>query len=250
MKILLLFLLTLQQLPALISIAPVEISESPGLSANIEAGLETKRGITHKDNYKASVRITYDNNVSYVAWAELSGEYGEANDVENTNKIYSHLRYIHILTPDMIRWELYYQNQEDKFKSIKARRLSGAGLRFNMFDILIGSQGYLGIGGFYEHIKYIDTQLNPNEDNIRLNTYLAYSIKFNNKSTLAYTLYYQPNIEKFSDHVISNMLELKLNIYQKLFLKFAISYDIDSAIPKAIESDYDFTQNTSFVYSF
>jgi len=251
MKILLLILLALlQQLHALISITPVEISASPGLSVNIETGLETKRGNTHKDNYKASTRVTYDNNLSYVTWAELSGEYGETNDIENTNKIYSHLRYIHKLSDNIVRWELFYQNQEDKFKSIKVRRVSGAGLRFNMFDTLTETKGYFGVGVFNEYIRYIDTKLNLNENNIRLNTYLAYSLKFNNKSTLAYTLYYQPNIENFNDYVVSNMFELKLNIYQKLFLKFTISYDIDSSVAYDVTSDYDFIQNTSFVYSF
>lgn len=250
MKTLLIILLTLAQLDALVSITPVEIGKNSGLSANLEAGLETKRGNTHKDNYKLSKRITYDNNSSYVTWAEVSGEYGEANDVEDTNKIYTHIRFIHKLTDEIIRWEIFYQIQNDKFKAINTRNVTGAGLRFNIFDSNTGTKGYLGVGGFYENIRYINSGLDPNEDNIRINTYLAYSSKFNKNSTIAYTLYYQPSIEKFNDHVISNMFELKLNVFKKLFLKFSLSYDVDSVAPNDIESDYDFTQNTSFVYSF
>jgi len=250
MKTILFILITIQHLYALVSIAPVEIGKKAGLSGNIEAGLETKRGNTHKNNYKSSMRVTYDNNTNFVSWAEISGEYGEANNIEDTNKIYSHMRFIHKLTDDVLRWELFYQIQEDKFKAINARNLSGGGLRFNIFDSIAGGRGYLGIGGFYENIKYIDTYIDPNENNLRMNSYFAYSLKFNEKSTIAYTLYYQPNIEKFDDHVISNMFELKLNVYQELFLKFSLSYDVDSVAPNGIESDYDFTQNTSFVYSF
>jgi len=250
MKTLLFILLTLQQLHALVSIAPVEIAKDAGLSGNLEAGLETKRGNTHKDNYKTSMKITYDNNSSFVSWAEFSGEYGKANDIEDTKKLYSHLRFIHTLTDDVIRWELFYQIQKDKYKAINNRSVSGAGLRFNIFDSLAGGRGYLGLGGFYEYIRYIDPNLNSNEDNLRMNTYFAYSLKFNEQSTLAYTLYYQPNIEKFDDYVISNMFELKLNIFKELFLKFSITYAVDSVAPNGIESDYDFTQNTSFIYNF
>ena len=248
--ILIIAFITLQQLFALVSIVPVEIGEKPGISGKIEAGLDTTRGNTHKDNYKASTRINYDNNSSYVLWLDLSGQYGKANYVENTNKIYSHLRYIKSITKEDIRAEVFLQTQEDKFKAIAARRVAGAGLRFKFFDTFSGAKGYYGLGGFYEYIRYINPSIDPNEDNARLNTYIAYTLDFNKDSNLTYTLYYQPRFDKMSDHVISNKFDLKLHVYSQLFLKLSIYYDVDSSAPVGIDKDYDFGQTTSFVFDF
>lgn len=251
MKILItLTIITLQQLFALISIVPVEIGQKPGLSGKLQAGLDTKRGNTHTDNYNASTRINYDNNSSFVLWGELSGEYGEANDIENTNNIYSHIRLIHTIGSSNTRAEVFLQTEEDKFRAISARRVAGSGLRFKVLDILEGSKGYYGLGAMYEYIQYVNPLVDPKENNIRLNTYLTYTLKLNDNSNFAYTFYYQPSTDDFNDHVISNKLELKLRVYEKLFLKFNISYNVDSKPPVGVKEDYDFRQSTTFVFDF
>ena len=79
-------LLTAQSLFGLVSIIPVEIGKEIGLSNIAEASLETKRGNTDTDNYKASYRTTYDDGKNFVTWGEASGAYGKANGNENTNK--------------------------------------------------------------------------------------------------------------------------------------------------------------------
>lgn len=248
--ILIITLISIQQLFALVSIVPVEIGQKPGVSGKIQAGLDTTRGNTHKDNYKASTRVNYDDNSSYVLWAELSGDYGEVDDTVNTKKLYSHLRYIHSITEEIIRSEIFLQAQEDEFKALATRRLAGAGLRFKLFDTFSGAKGYYGLGAFYEYISYVNSDLDPDEDNLRLNTYLAYTLNLDKGSSLAYTLYYQPRFDKFSDHVISNKFELKLHIYSQLSLKFSLYYDVDSYPPAGIDKDYDFGQSTTFVFDF
>lgn len=250
MKYFIAILIITSELLALVSIKPVEIGEKAGVSGGVELGLETKRGNTHKDSYKASIKVMYDSNESYLTWAQMSGEYGEANDVEDTNKIYAHLRYIHKLTDENIRYEAFVQTQEDKFKAINHRRLAGAGLRFKIFNTPIGGQGYFGLGGFYENIMYTNPVLDPDEENIRMNSYIAYGVNFSKKSSLAYTLYYQPNTEKFDDYVMTNQLELTLEIYQQLYLKFSATYDADSYPPNGVQEKYDFSQSTTFLYKF
>jgi len=251
MKLLILLLLTTTQyLFALISIVPIGIGEEPGTTGSFEAGLETKRGNTHKDNYKTAVRVNYDNNSTYVLWGEISGEYGKANHVEDTNKIYSHMRFIHTLNSKLLNGEIFLQSQEDKFKALAKRRLAGGGLRLELFETLKGGKGYFGFGGFYEYIKHTDPSADPDEGNIRLNSYLSYAVKLAEDSTLAYTMYYQPRIDQFSDYVIANKFELQLHIYLELFLKFSVYYDVDSAHPSSINEDYDFGQTTTFVINF
>ncbi len=250
MKYIVAILAITTQLLAVVSIKPVEIGDNAGFSGGVELGLDTKRGNTHKDAYKASANLNYDNNSSYVTWLRISGEYGEANEVEDTNKMYAHLRYIHKISEDTLRYEIFLQAQEDKFKALNYRGVGGLGLRAKIFNTPIGGKGYFGLGAMYEEISYIEPLLDSDESNVRINSYLAYSLKFSKNSSLAYTLYYQPMVDKFEDYVLTNDLELILEIYQKLYLKFSLSYDIDSRPPNGIEDKYDLSQSTTFLYEF
>jgi len=249
-KIILIAIITTQYLFALVSIAPVELGEKAGLSTKVEAGLETKRGNTNRDSYNASLRVTYNDSSNYLVWGELSGEYGKSNGVEDTNKAFSHLRYIHSLTDnENLRYELFAQLESDDFRQINSRILGGAGLRYKIFNSNEMGKSFLGLGGFYEGIRYTDTLLDPSEDNTRLNSYLAYTISFSNKSTFSCTLYYQPKLNDFQDYVQSSQLELKLNVFKELFLKFNTSWNVDSNPPSGVKKS-DFTQRTSFVFNF
>ena len=249
-SLILITLITTQYLFALVSIAPVEIGEKTGLSGTIEAGLETKRGNTDKDSYQASIRVTYDESINYVVWGELSGEYGKSNGVEDTNKAFSHLRYIHALTDDEnLRYELFAQLESDEFIQISSRVLGGAGLRYKVFNSVEKGKGYFGLGGFHESIKYENSTVDPNEDNERLNTYLAYSVGFGETSTFSCSLYYQPKIDDFSDYIQTNKLELKFKLYKELFLKLNATWNVDTKPPVGVEKS-DFTQRTTFVFNF
>ncbi len=248
MKILIISLLLLtQQLFALVSIVPVEIGENPGLHGKTALSLETKRGNTHKDNYKLAVRFDYDDNRSNHTWIEMSGEYGESNHVKDTNKLYLHLRHIHALHNKNTCAESFLQAQDDEFKLIKRRYVAGAGLRLKIFEIFHGGKGYLGAGGMYENIQY--TSIDPREHNFRLSSYFAYTIKLADDSDLSYTAFYQPKINNFSDYVSAQKLSLKLHIYKRLYLNFQLAYDVDNNPPIGVE-EYDFTQTTSFVFDF
>lgn len=250
MKYIVAILLITIQLSAVVSIKPVEIGDNAGFSGGVELGLDTKRGNTYKDAYKASVNLNYDNNVNYVTWLRISGEYGEANEVEDTNKMYAHLRYIHKLSEEVLRYELFLQAQDDKFKALNYRGVAGLGLRAKIFNTPIGGKGYFGLGAMYEEINYIDPSIDPDESNVRINSYLAYSLNFSKNSSLAYTIYYQPMIDEFKDYVMTNDLELILEIYQKVYLKFSISYDRDSRPPNGVQEKYDLSQSTTFLYEF
>lgn len=243
---LLIFMIT-QNLFALVSIAPVEIGANPGLNGEVALSLETKSGNTDKESYSASAKIAYDNNVSYVTWAEFSGEYGESNGVKDTNKKYSHIRYIHTTYFDDLKAEAFAQLQSDEFRLIKSRTLGGAGVRYKLFSFFGKDKGYLGLGAFHESIRYSSND--PSEDNVRFNIYFAYTIDITKGSKLSYTGYYQPITDSFSDYVQSHQAQLKVNIYKQLFLRLSVTYDYDSKPPIGVKKE-DFTQKTSLVFEF
>lgn len=250
MKILLLITtIAIANLFALVTITPVEIGAKAGFSTKIEASLETTRGNTDTDSYKGAIRTTYDNNESFVIWGEAAGAYGEANGIENKNKLFSHVRYIHAMQQNDLRFETFGQLENDEFKNINSRVLGGAGVRFKTPKIVQDSKGYLGIGAFYETISYKESGLNPSEDNIRLNSYFAYTQKLSRASSLSYMLYFQPKLDDFDDSVTSHELELKLSIFKQLSLKFNMLWNRDSQPAVGVKNS-DFTQNTSFVLSF
>lgn len=236
-----------QSLLALVTIAPVEIGDKPGLSRQAGLSLETKRGNTDKQNYKASLRISYDNVKEYVTWAEISAEYGESNNRKDTDKAFSHLRHIRKSGIENLNYEAFVQLQNDRFKLIKNRFLMGTGIRYKLFSFYGQDKGYFWLGMMNETIRY--TSSDPSENNWRLNTSLAYTSKISNTSQLSYTFYYQPKINDFADFVTSNDFELKILILRSLHLQFKISYDTDSRPPQGVKK-YDFSQTTSFVYEF
>ncbi len=247
-KILLLLLITSQFLLALVSIVPVDIGDKPGLHGVVSSTLETKKGNTDKENYKFSTRVTYDSNTSYVTWGELSRTYGESNGIEDVNKYYFHLRHIHAITQESFCSEIYLQTQEDIFKLIKVRSLAGAGIRYKIFEVFNGGKGYLGLGGFYEHVNYTDT-VNPEEENVRFNAYFAYTIKLTEDSDLSYSLFYQPRYDRLHDYVTSHKVSMELLVYKALYLNFSASWDIDNE-PAIGVKDSDFSQETTFVLKF
>ena len=246
MKIIVLVCLYILTLEAIITVAPVKLGEKPGVSGAFEGSFQTKRGNTDKDEYSAGLRLQYDNNATYLLWSDFIGVYGEANGERNTNKTYAHIRYVHKFIPN-IDYELFIQSETNEFTNVEKRRLGGGGLRFHYETKKIGSF-YLGTGLYYETLAYT-TEFDPSEENLRINTYIAYVKNFTKKNSLAYIAYYQPKIDDFADYITSQAIELKLNIYQSFSLKFKLYYDTDSKPAIGIEK-YDFTQITSFMYEF
>jgi hypothetical protein len=239
--------LTIIDLYAVVSIAPVKIGDKPGVSGALKGSLETQRGNSETDNYAAGAKLQYDNNSSYVTWLEAAFNYGESSSVVNTNNSFAHFRYIHTMYVDKLNWESFLQSQTNEFTNVKDRYLGGAGLRY-----LINKQRYgkiyIGLGTFYEFISYT-TQIDPIEHNGRVNAYISYSKELGEKSKLSYLVYIQPKYDDFSDYVLMNAFELKIRIYQKLYLNFNISYNEDTKPAIGIKRS-DAYQKTSFLYEF
>ncbi len=248
-KLLLTSFLITAPLLAVVNIAPVDVGAKPGLSGHIAGTATTKRGNTEKDEYSGDLKIQYDEGTDYVAWGVLSYNYGEASGVSNEDKAYAHLRFIHKLYGDDWCGELFAQTQNDKFRSIQARTLGGAGIRWRFFNTEAWGRGYAGLGAFYEYVDYSDSQINPTENTARLNSYAAYTKGFGEASRLSYIGYYQPRLNETGDYIVSQTLELKLKIYLQLSLSFKFDYDYDAAPPAGVKKE-DIVQTTSLVWDF
>ncbi|MDH4943770.1 DUF481 domain-containing protein [Sulfurimonas sp. C5] len=248
MKFFILFLTIFSSLYGVVSVAPVEIGKNPGVSGVLEASIENARGNTDKDEYKGGLKVQYDNNSSYVIWAEASVNYAEVEGIKNTNKSYGHLRYIHTFYEKQdVNYELFAQVQTNEFTKIKNRSLAGGGYRFYLVHESMGKL-FAGIGGFYEYIQYT-TNIDPHENNLRTNFYLSYTNQLGDDSTISYVGYYQPKFGDLNDYIITNILELQVHIYKKFFISLKVNYDYDSKPAVSVEKR-DFTQTTSLIFKF
>jgi hypothetical protein len=248
MKLVAVFILSVINLFAIITIAPVNIGDKPGYSGTLKGSFETKRGNSDVDNYSAGLRAQYDNNSSYVLWSDFVFAYGKAFGETNTNKTYAHVRLVHtFLDIKELNYEGFIQLGTNEFTNVEERNLIGGGLRYHK-DLKNYGNFYLGLGGFYEEINYL-TSLDPREKNIRVNSYISYTKAFDKKSKISYVMYYQPKVDESADFIVSNALELQVLIYKTLFLNFVLYYDVDSKPAHDIKKR-DFTQKTSFLYKF
>ncbi len=234
---------------AIMQINPREVGEDPGMSGEVSGLFETKRGNTETDNYSGAFTLQYDNNISYLIWGMFQAAYGEASGVKNTNKLYSHLRYLENIRGNKLAYELFFQMQEDEFKSIRDRTLGGGGLRAKLLRPKDGWGGlFFGLGAFFEYIGY-STGIDPAERNLRLSTYLAYTLNFPEVNKFVLSGYYQPKVDNTNDYIIALTSQLEVHVYKKLYLGFTINYTRDSAPAIGIKTD-DFSQQTLFKYKF
>ena len=246
MKIFILLLFITSYLNAIITIAPIELGKKPGTTGKVEGSFQTKRGNTEKDEYSLGLKLQYDNNASYVIFTDIIGVYGEASGERNTNKTYLHTRFIHNLYKHL-DYEVYLQSETNEFTSVDKRRLGGGGLRYHFLDDVYGDL-FFGLGAYTEQITYT-TALDPKENNMRANSYVAYVNRFTERVKFTYVGYYQPRVDDLKDYINSNAIELKVKIYKHLSLKVKMYYDVDSS-PAIGREKVDFTQETSFSYEF
>lgn len=237
-------------LSALVSIAPVDIGSKPGVSGNISGSLSSKSGNTQKDEYSLGMRLQYDQGSDYLTWGVFTYDYGKSNGTKNEDKIYAHVRYIHQLNQNGDwTWELFLQSEQDKFKDINERSLGGAGVRWRFMNSEDWGRGYAGMGGFAEKIDYSHSERNPNEQNSRLNSYLAFTKNFRVGSKVSYIGYFQPKFNETSDYVSLQSAELILPIVGQLHLSLSAKYLYDSRPAVGVEKR-DAAYMTSLLWQF
>lgn len=244
------FLLISTSLFALVTIAPVDIGAKPGLSGNVSGSLSSKSGNTQKEDYSLGLLLQYDQGIDYVTWGTFSYDYGKSNGTKNEDKLYAHLRYIHAIDDTKI-WtsEFFVQTEQDKFKDINERSLIGAGLRWRFLNSEEWGKGYAGLDAMLEKINYSHPQINPNENNTRLNSYLAWTQTFTNTTKLSFLGYFQPKFDDTSDYVTLETLELIVPIYGKLNLSLTAKYGYDSHPPVDVKKS-DTAYLTSLLWTF
>lgn len=148
------------------------------------------------------------------------------------NSGFVHLRYNRKLSK-VVRFELFSQVQNNAVTKIKSRFLNGVGLRFKLSQYE-RAKFYWGVAGMYEH----ETVDDPREvhDDIRLSSYLTFTLMPEKTVSFRNTTYAQPRIDDFKDIRVSNSSRLLFNISKQLRFTVDLSFLYDEFPPPGVPS--------------
>lgn len=136
-----------------------------------------------------------------------------------------HLRYNYKIDK-VIRWEVFTQLQQNVINGIKSRFLFGSGPRFKLLERKI-IKIYAGTLMMYEREKGTLKSV-PTENNVRLSSYLSFTIIPSNIVELISTTYFQPLLDDWADRRILNQAVMKIKAGKRLGIRIDWDYLNDS----------------------
>jgi putative salt-induced outer membrane protein YdiY len=219
---------------------------------SLSLSLSGKSGNSDKQDYSLGFYHSERKN-QHFGFVMASVDYAESNDVKSEDSAFVHARYNYYFKPDTA-FELFVQSNKDEFKSLESRNLLGVSYRkefskISASDLFESSTNVVGVGAFQEHEKYNVNDQSLEFDQTRLSLYWAYNLKFKSGATLSNTLYYQPNIEQFSDLRAYNNLSLSSKVTENLSLKLGLLVEHDSR-PVLDVKKTDVKYQAGFSYDF
>ncbi len=224
--------------------------DQPGISGNIDASISGKRGNTDKNEYGVDGRIQHvqEKTTDFIV---VSYDYGEANDVENTNKSFIHGRHVERMKPKQA-WEAFAQAEKNKFARLSFRGLVGGGLRFTVAEEANRIGLYVGAGAFFSR-ETLEARAgltdHGSENFSRANFYVSYKHKINSQVSVISTTYYQPRLGDARDTRALEQAALAVKMSDRLSLKVALDISHDSRPPQAVEkTDTSFSTGISYQF--
>lgn len=226
------------------------INKTSGYDAKFAVDVNGKNGNT--DKIKAGLGARYQRyEETGTDFLVLNYEYGESSDIKDTDKSFLHYRKIWYSSDEMA-WEAFTQIESNEFTRLTLRTLLGGGARFSLFNDLDNHVFYLGLGVFRskEKLEVLLGSLEPRVDYVtRANLYITYKYTMTEKSRLANTLYYQPDINETSDHRIFNQFAMQFDLSDQFSFKLSLDISRDNQPPQNV-SKTDTSYNTGFEYRF
>jgi hypothetical protein len=167
-------------------------------------------------------------------------------DRENfENRGYEHFRYNYKVR-DWLTWEAFAQAQYNKPLRLDFRGLVGTGPRFKVF-VTKQARAYVASLVMIER-ENITGSPSVNRD-VRLGSYVSFTVEPNPKVRLVSTTYYQPNVRAPSDYRLASDSTFSAGVTQKLavFASFSVLYDTRPPLG-VVSSSYTF--KNGIVYGF
>ena len=205
-------------------IVDIETSRKENLIGNklsLNLGFDGSSGTVDRTNYSIGTRFDF-NNENWNRFLILNYSRREKDDTINEDNTFLHLRFAKKIS-SFLAAEFFIQTNEKPLEKIEERNLIGLGLRFSPTQNL-----RLGIGIFDENEK----RINLDERNtLRANSYLNYLVNISNNTSLNALIYFQPDIEDFSELRSLLRLGLRVKATDNFFITINYEYAHDSSPP-------------------
>ena len=220
--------------------------DDENLGFNGTAGIDFKGtdGNTKNSAWKVDSSF-YWRKSDYINFVLMGYDYGKSKDTVNMDKSFIHARHIR-KTDTFADWEMFTQLEKNEFTRLSSRGLVGTGMRMSA-----GDNSFVGLGGLYfdERLNQSADNIDEDDDGFRVNAYWNGNYKYNDHTSFKTQLYYQPKVDEFSDFRVLFESSLKVNITDRLAVKFSLDIVHDNKPPQGIEKT-DYSYSSGFVYSF
>lgn len=214
-----------------------------GLVVVGDAALDVRTGNTQLLLLSGSLLARYRHG-RHLVFALLRQEYGTEGRERFLSKDFEHLRYRLTFTP-WLELESFVQQDKDEFRRLAWRVVSGMGPRF----FLVASEPLdLALGVAYmQELEKLDTGPYPDsgEQQLahRLSSYVAFTLRVNDKVRFGQTAYAQPRVAHPSDARLLSESELLFSLSDVVALKATLSIGYDST-PAAGRRELDTVTKT------
>ena len=202
--------------------------DSAGISGSIASNFSAVRNQDLLLSAGLKPLIQYKTPLNYyLLIADWSYSKGANNTFSNAGMI--HFRYAYRLNKidrhskkSPWKFESYVQVQYNQLLRQKLRALSGAGIRWKIFDIK-GSRAFIGSSAFFEHEQLLTNQIN---NNVRWSNYLSWFI-YRKNVTFTGVNYFQPRLDYFRDTRFMGQYTFGYRLNKNISLRadFMLFYD-------------------------
>lgn len=215
-----------------------------GFGGAVDASLDLRTGNTDLLLVSASLLLRYRAG-RHLIFGIGRQELGMESGARFLSRDFEHLRY-RLSLEDWLEAETFVQHDRDEFRRVAWRFLWGLGPRFLLVTTDTMS---LAVGSAYMlEIERLDRAPLPDSGERHLahrsSSYVAFSLRLNDRLRLGESLYVQPRLDRPLDTRVLNETELGVDLEQRLLLKltFSLSYD---AFPPAGRAGLDTATKTS-----
>ena len=192
-----------------------------GTKISLNLGFDGSSGTVDRTNYSIGTRFDFNNEV-WNRFLIFNYSRREKDDRINEDNTFLHLRFARKIS-SLIAAEFFIQSNEKPLEKIEERNLIGIGLRFSPLKNL-----RLGIGVFDENEKRINLD---ERDTVRINTYLNYLFNISDNTSFNTLIYFQPDVEDFSEIRSLLRLGLRVKATDNFFININYEYIHDSSPP-------------------
>lgn len=212
-------------------------SDTTGWMGSANAAFGITQSVDHIVHVGLGAHIQYKTQKDY--WLLLGNyEFLKGADKKFADNSLGHLRYNRKINK-WLRWEIFFQAQNNLVTQLRARILIGTGPRFKIYSTKFFHL-YAASLVMYEREKENTNPFIIHND-IRSSSYISFTILPGKNIEFISTTYYQPLFNKISDFRVLNQASLKVKADKHFSLSLVWNYLHDSYPPGiSPETTYSF----------